>query len=160
MASPINLVDEHLSRGLHTLTSFRQPDETQQPRDAPRRSHESGMDTITVVAPARQSTDWRWFLAYTTVTWLPTTAWVLLLLRKVTSTQPRWPHTWAQAFTPTWLTHPLQLMIAVWMWTTAVRWCTQCGRPVDDTGVVLPHQASKTTPVHVHTHTLYIYIYI
>ena len=39
----------------------------------------------------------------------------------MTSTQPRWPHTWAEAFTPTWCTHPLQLLIALWMWTTAVR---------------------------------------
>lgn len=87
MAS-ITLVDERLS--LHTLTSFRQPPSPQQeptnnvPRDAPRPSHESTMDTITVVAPARQTSDWRWFLAYTTVTWLPTSVWVLLLLRKVT----------------------------------------------------------------------------
>lgn len=81
------LVDEHLNRGLHTLTSFRQQQTepaTDQQAEA-RRSHGSttGHDTITVVAPARQTSDWRWFLAYTTVTWLPTTAWVLLLLRKV-----------------------------------------------------------------------------
>lgn len=111
------IIDGHL----HTLSSFRQDTPTQPLRDAPRRSHESSPETITVVAPARQTTDWRWLLAHTTVTWLPNTAWVLLLLRKVTSTQPRWPHTWPQAFTPTWCTHPLQLILAVWMWTTAVR---------------------------------------
>ncbi len=91
-AHSITLVDNEL-RGLQPNTTTTTPpyprptsSSSSSPHDepdhVPPRPSDAGADVI-VVAPIRQTSDWRWFVCYTSSTWLLNAAWVLLLLRKV-----------------------------------------------------------------------------